>query len=293
MYYRWLIPEVLSKYDKVLYLDCDIAVTADVAKLYDTPLGDSYIAAANNFLRDNLINHVKNRLGLPLDEYYNSGVLVINCKRWIENNIKNKCVECLKSYDKLACPDQDVLNVVCRGKVVRLDDRWNYQWHHRFPDARTGKFTLDYQERYDRLSGGIPYIIHYTSWVKPWNSPNRVFAEYFWKYCRNTSFYEAIVYMNTSNSGGSQKSKNKVSSSEEERRIRNQIAETEKSLTYKLSRLISLVPRKIKGYDYSPIPSEGAGVNAMQARLEEIYNSRSFMLAAKILRLPKKILGKK
>lgn len=294
MYYRWLIPEVLSLYDKVLYLDCDIAVNADVAKLYDTPLGDSYVAAANNFLRDNLINHVNNRLRLPLEEYFNSGVLVMNCKKWIENNLKNKCVQCLKSYDKLACPDQDVLNVVCRGKIVKLDDRWNYQWHHRFPDARTGKFTLDYQARFDKLSGGVPYIIHFTSWVKPWNSPNRAFAEYFWKYCRNTGFYEAIIFMNTSDSGSNQKNTTNVKKpSEEEKRIRNEIAETEKSITYKLSRLISFLPRKMKKYDYSPIPSEGAGVEAMQARLDEIHNSRSFVLAEKILKLPKKILGKK
>lgn len=294
MYYRWLAPEILSMYDKVLYLDCDIVVNADVSKLYDTPLGSSYIAAANNFLRDNLINHVTNRLGLPLEEYYNSGVLVINCKKWIEDNLKNKCIQCLKSYDKLACPDQDVLNVICRGRIVKLDDRWNYQWHHRFPDARTGKFTLDYRERYDKLSDGVPYIIHFTSWVKPWNSPNRAYAEYFWKYCRNTSFYEAVVFMNTSNSGDGSKKKTGVKKpSEEERRIRNEIAETEKSITYKLSRFISFLPRKIKKYDYSPIPSEGAGVSAMQARLDEIHSSRSFMLAEKILKLPKKILGKK
>lgn len=310
MYYRWLIPEVLSKYDKVLYLDCDIVVNTDIARLYDIPLGDNYVAAANNFLRDNLINHVSNRLGLPLEEYYNSGVLVMNCKKWIENNLKNRCIECLRSYDKLACPDQDVLNVVCRGRILKLDDNWNFQWHHQFPDARTGTFTLDYKARYDKLTAAVPDIIHYTSWVKPWNSPERAFAEYFWRYCRETDFYEAVIFMNLGNAGlkpgglpGSKVKGKKANaavyiassarSSEDERRIRNTIAETEKSVTYKLSRLISLIPRKLKKYDYSPIPPEGAGAAALQARLDEIYNSRSFVLAEKILKLPKKILGKK
>ena len=311
MYYRWLIPEVLSKYDKVLYLDCDIVVNTDISRLYDIPLGDNYVAAANNFLRDNLINHVSNRLGLPLEEYYNSGMLVMNCKKWIGNSLKNKCIECLRSYDKLACPDQDVLNVVCRGKILKLDDKWNFQWHHQFPDARTGTFTLDYKERYDRLTKSVPDIIHYTSWVKPWNSPERAFAEYFWRYCRETNFYEAVIFMNLGNAemkpgelpGRKTKGKRSnsaavviasgVRSSEDERRIRNTIAETEKSITYKLSRLISLIPRKLKKYDYSPVPPEGAGAQALQARLDEIYNSRSFVLAEKILRLPKKILKKK
>lgn len=294
MYYRWLIPEVLSKYDKVLYLDCDIIVNTDIAQLYDTPLKGNYVAAANNFLRDNLINHVSNRLGLPLEEYYNSGVLVINCNKWIENNLKNKCIECLRSYDKLACPDQDVLNVVCKGKILQLEDKWNFQWHHQFPDARTGTFTLDYGTRYEKLMRSIPNIIHYTSWIKPWNSPERVYSEHFWKYCRQTFFYESIIFMNVRVKGkksiGNARS---VKSSEEERRIRNTIAETEKSITYKLSRIISFIPRKLKKYDYSLIPPEGAGVAALQARLDEIYNSRSFVLAEKILRLPKKILKRK
>lgn len=310
MYYRWLIPEVLSKYDKVLYLDCDIVVNTDIARLYDIPLGDNYVAAANNFLRDNLINHVSNRLGLPLEEYYNSGILLMNCKKWIENNLKNRCIECLKSYDKLACPDQDVLNVVCRGKILKLDDKWNFQWHHQFSDARTGTFTLDYKARYDKLTAAVPDIIHYTSWVKPWNSPERAFAEYFWRYCRETDFYESVVFMNLGNAGlkpgelPGRKTKGKKAntavyiastarSSEDEHRIRNTIAETERSVTYKLSRLISLIPRKLKKYDYSPIPPEGAGAAALQARLDEIYNSRSFVLAKKILKLPKKILRKK
>ncbi|MBD5383710.1 MAG: glycosyltransferase [Ruminococcaceae bacterium] len=294
MYYRWLIPEVLSKYDKVLYLDCDIVVNADISRLYDIPLGDNYVAAANNFLRDNLTNHVSNRLGLPLEEYYNSGVLVMNCKKWIENNLKNKCIECLRSYDKLACPDQDVLNVVCSGKILKLDDKWNFQWHHQFPDARTGAFTLNYKERYDKLTNSVPHIIHFTSWVKPWSSPNRVFAEYFWRYCRKNDFYEEILFTNLSAAP-----KNEKSASINQKKInslRLHIDETHKSFTYKLSRLISWLPRKVKGYDYTPVcgsnESESKQIESLESLVNEINNSRSFKLALKITAFPRWVRSK-
>lgn len=296
MYYRWLIPEVLSKYEKVLYLDCDIVVNADVAQLYDFPLGDNYVAAAANFLRGNLKNHVENRLGLALDEYYNSGVLLINCKKWIEKKLKAACIECLSSYERLSCPDQDVLNIVCKGKIAVIEDKWNFQWHHQFPDAVTNTFICDYAKRYEKLIHTVPNIIHFTSWVKPWSSPERAFGEYFWKYCRRSDFYEIILFANLAGASSNTKKLSKSSAlkiSPEEKRIREEIVKTEKSITYKLSRFINFIPRKIKKYDYSPIPPEGSGSEAVQTRLDEIYNSGSFRLAEKLLKLPKKLLRKK
>ena len=59
MYFRWLIPEIFSKYDKVLYLDCDLVVRRNIGELYETNIHDNYIGAINNFLRSNLENYVK------------------------------------------------------------------------------------------------------------------------------------------------------------------------------------------------------------------------------------------
>lgn len=47
-YYRLLLPELLTEYSRVLYLDGDMIALTDVAELYHTELGESYIAACRD-----------------------------------------------------------------------------------------------------------------------------------------------------------------------------------------------------------------------------------------------------
>ncbi|MCL2374330.1 MAG: hypothetical protein FWC65_03705, partial [Treponema sp.] len=44
-YFRFLIPELLSDYQKAIYLDCDMIVCTDIAELFDTNL-ENYLLAA-------------------------------------------------------------------------------------------------------------------------------------------------------------------------------------------------------------------------------------------------------
>jgi hypothetical protein len=48
MYYRILIPEILSQYEKAVYLDCDLILKDDVANLYNVELSDNILAAVIN-----------------------------------------------------------------------------------------------------------------------------------------------------------------------------------------------------------------------------------------------------
>ncbi len=280
MYYRWLIPEILSMYNKVIYLDCDLVVNRDIA--------DLYVAAVNNFLRDNLVNHVENRLGLGLNNYFNSGVLKFNCKAWINANLKNKCIACLKSYNKLPCPDQDVLNLVCKGRIYKLNDTWNFQWHHQFKDARKGKFVCDYDKRFNNLLLTKPSIIHFTSFLKPWEHPERAFSEYFWNYCRNSDFYEMILFANIQNADLNKKR----TESGESVKLRNKLNKLKHSYTYKIACFINFIPRKIKGYNFAEIPPVGCGQKELKKCINSIYNSRSFKIANKITAIFRKIKSK-
>lgn len=301
MYYRWLIPEVLSMYDKVVYLDCDLVVEKDIANLYDISIGNNFVGAVNNFLRDNLYSHVCNRLRLDVPQYYNSGVLTMNCRAWINRNLKNLCIKRLAVYGKLPCPDQDVLNIVCKGKIFRLNDRWNFQWHHQFSEVTKGDLMLDYQQRFSSIKRRGAWIIHYTSQIKPWNHPEKSFAEIFWRYCRSTLFYESILFENiksivSDKKGGSVKKHSKSTKQTEIERLKKHLEETKKSFTYKLSRLISWLPRKLKGYDYSPVCGAEAGeskqLDSLNRAVYELHNSRSFKLAYKLTALPRKIREK-
>lgn len=247
MYFRWLIPEIFCKYDKILYLDCDLVAQRDIAELYEQKIHDNYLGAVNNFLRDNLQDYVINKLELNTDQYYNSGVLLININEFILNKVKNKCIQLLKEKEKLACPDQDIINIVCKGKICKIDDIWNFQWHHQFSDAYKGIFVDNYEMRYEQLLFGKPGIIHYTSFIKPWKNPERKYAEIFWGYCRKTIFYEEILFYGISYK--LQTSKELQKNQEMKKQLDNlqyHLDETRKSKSYKIGRIITFLPRWIR-----------------------------------------------
>lgn len=181
MYYRILIPEILKDFDKAVYLDCDLVLLADVSKLYDVELGESIIAASvNNIVSDNMKSYLANTLNIPEEKYFNSGVLVINCRKFREQGIKERCFEILNTAARLSCPDQDILNLSCLDRVLYLGREWNFQ---------VGSGAYNSYEKY-RLPKNI---VHYTSGVKPWNTEGLEAGEPFWKYARLCPYYEEIL----------------------------------------------------------------------------------------------------
>lgn len=182
MYYRIVIPDVLKQYDKAVYLDCDMVLERDVADLYKIDLDDNILAAViNDIVSDYMISYLDTTLKLSTAEYFNSGVLVINNKAFISESIKDKCIEYLNTIERIQCPDQDILNLTCRGKVLLLGNEWNYQ-------VGSGMYSAREMYLRDDLC-----IIHYTTGVKPWNSKEVDLSERFFKYARNCPFYEQIL----------------------------------------------------------------------------------------------------
>lgn len=197
MYYRLLIPEILTQYDKVLYLDCDIVLNKDAAELFDTDIGDKIIGAVNNFVNNDMIKYLSETMKISPEKYINSGVLLMNCDKFILNNVKQKCFYQLNKHSELLCPDQDIINIVCSDRIKYLDDRWNFQWHHQWMNkfGEGAKLISAYQKRYNKIKNDF-WLIHYTSGRKPWSYPELNFADIFWKYARTSDFYETILYRN-------------------------------------------------------------------------------------------------
>lgn len=203
-YFRFFIQDIMPDYDKVVYLDSDLTVLADVAELYDTPMGNNLLAAvrdadsAGAFNGDctdyRLYQLNEMKLEKPFD-YFNAGVLIISISEM------RKCFE-VDEVVKFAASkkwhflDQDVLNMLCEGRVTFLDMAWNVMM-----DWKIGTMSrmdaimhaphwlyLDYMR-----SRNAPKIVHYAGIQKPWKCANCDFAEYFWQYARMTSFYEPLV----------------------------------------------------------------------------------------------------
>lgn len=153
-YYRYILPNILNIYNKIIYLDCDLIVKSNLKCLYDTDIEHYYIAAVGDVLADESIN----RLGV--NNYYNSGVLLLNLKKMRDDNISERLfLFTKKNSDTVLWPDQDAINVVMQDKIFPLDKKWN---------AQVGEYPPCYTSGFNKI-GKEANIIHYIGNMKPWN----------------------------------------------------------------------------------------------------------------------------
>lgn len=189
-YYRFKIPSLLPNLDKVLYLDCDIVVNSDISELYNTNIDDYYVGGIPE-----VFNHYhKERLEIIGNYYYiNAGVLLINTKKWREDNIESKLFEYAMNPEReIVFQDQDVLNEVLKYNIRYIPLCWNLQHDVLFEkDA----YLINEEEKNQALEN--PKLVHFTHKYKPWNykCQNR-FRKLYYKYLRQTPWkkdYYSII----------------------------------------------------------------------------------------------------
>ncbi|MFC3608564.1 glycosyltransferase family 8 protein [Stutzerimonas tarimensis] len=152
MYYRLSIPDVIDA-DIVLYLDCDVLVRKPLAYLFDLDLTGYYIAAvANPFFTRDLVSS---------EDYFNSGVMVVNCRKWKSEGVAARAIKMIAEYgDRLDMPDQDALNMVFGGGWYRLAFKYNSQMSC---FLRLGEGEVPADMICD------PIIVHFSSSNKQWH----------------------------------------------------------------------------------------------------------------------------
>ena len=109
-YYRFFIETAFPQYDKAIYLDCDVILLNDIAKLYDTDVSDYLVGAVYEQNTDRspvFTSYVEEIIGIPHNTYFNSGVMVMNLAKFREEKVQEKFLWMLDKYhfDSLA-PDQ-------------------------------------------------------------------------------------------------------------------------------------------------------------------------------------------
>ena len=176
IFFRLFIPEMFPEYDKGIYLDSDIVVPGDIAELYEVDLGGNLIGACqDNSIRDipELIAYTDRGVGVGIDRYINSGVLLMNLKELRKRHLERRFLELLATYhfDNIA-PDQDYLNVLCHGKITYLDASWDAMPVQSKPPMEN------------------PRLIHYNLFAKPWCYDGIPYEDYFWYYASESPFYE-------------------------------------------------------------------------------------------------------
>jgi lipopolysaccharide biosynthesis glycosyltransferase len=176
-YYKLMLPAYLpGTLDKVLWLDCDMIVTGNIADLWGLELGDHALLAAQDlaipFIGSPFGVAAYKELGLPPQaKYFNSAVMVINVNWWRQHDLTGKVLAYLKNHNRsVFLWDQDGLNAVLVGQWGELDPRWNQI------ASICGRsfFKAEHlsRETYQQLIKD-PWIVHYAGNFKPWSYENK------------------------------------------------------------------------------------------------------------------------
>ena len=181
IYYRLFIQNEFPQYDKALYIDSDVVLVDDIAKLYNRELGDHLLGVVRDgvveYGPEILREYVKNFVCVPVEQYFNSGVLVMNLKEMRKAKIEERFLYLIEKYNiDTVAPDQDYLNVLCQGRTLMIPEAWD-----KMPD----------------FCGGYPdindlHLIHYNMFRKPWHYADVAYQEAFWKYAKQTSYYDTL-----------------------------------------------------------------------------------------------------
>ena len=200
-YYRFLIQDLLPYYDKVAYLDSDLIIKGDIAELFRIDLGSNLVGAVRDADYLGMLNQKDGRrlaysyevleMENPYD-YFQAGVLLLNTQalrsaipvqRWLEAAQDTRYI-----YN-----DQDILNRYCQGRVTYLDFSWNvmHDGSNRIVNAISYAPAEVFRNYAD--SRNNENIIHYAGIDKPWTIRTCDRADEYWKYARQTPFYEFLV----------------------------------------------------------------------------------------------------
>ena len=123
MYFRFIIPEILSEEKQVVYLDADIICLKNADELFDVDLKEDIIGAVLDI--DRVAKKKEKIFNLEENSYFNSGMLIINIKQWNRYNVLSKVIKILKCNFEYMHPDQDALNLVLKDKVKYLRKIFN------------------------------------------------------------------------------------------------------------------------------------------------------------------------
>ncbi len=199
-YYRFYIPEIFHQYDRVLYLDCDLIVDADISNLLEISIDDElaicclspYILSKINQENDKdyPISYFKNTLKMPEPkDYFNAGVLMFNLKKMREKGIQQKLFDALKEIQEPKLQDQDILNSVFsqNGGVKIIDQRYNMTRSYRITMKRL--FWNDMKRKLGLLKkeSQLYYIYHYVGKTKPWQADG-IDSNLFYFYAKKIPF---------------------------------------------------------------------------------------------------------
>lgn len=171
---KMFFPIVLEEHiDRLIYIDSDTIVNGSLKPLLTYDMAGKPIAMAYDSLGLRHAQLIGNR---KTDGYFNAGVILFDVSRWKGLN----CTEQIARYARdmrshYISPDQDLLNIVLRGKIALLPPAYNLQPIHLICSRLEYRFLFRpktyYEEKEIEEAVRNPSIYHFFRFLGefPWH----------------------------------------------------------------------------------------------------------------------------
>ena len=205
-YYRFYLSEIFMNYDRILYLDSDLIVNADISAYIDMDFEDKLaICSSSPYIKNKVlqgddpdypVSYFTEVLKMPNpDEYFNAGVVLYNLKKMREMDIQQKLFDTLKEIPEPKLQDQDILNSVFsrNGGVKLISNFYNNTATIRMTPNRL--LLESVKKKVGIKANHCFYIYHYVGKVKPWQRDG-VDSGLFLQYAYKSPFFDDIIEAN-------------------------------------------------------------------------------------------------
>ena len=205
-YTRVLIPEIVNNTNRVIILDSgDLMANKDLSELYYFDIGDNYFVFS---LEDIAGTFDRYTIFGRSNFYPNSGVCLVNVRKFREDNLYQKAIYASFAYEELHCPYQDILLVISHFKFKYWPLNYNCpQFFESDEQLKEGKTDTVWINNFMKLQKNSPLkyttneiidaakgpVINHLYHTKPYqNSANRKFMERFREYAKMTGVIDEI-----------------------------------------------------------------------------------------------------
>jgi lipopolysaccharide biosynthesis glycosyltransferase len=175
-YLRLFAPALVNKgVKKLIYFDVDMIVKSDISQLWDIDLKGHTMAAVLDVGKTvgcvwgGIPNYKE--LGLPADaKYFNSGLMIIDCEQWVDQNIPEKVFKAMEdNIEHVNYADQYGLNVVFAQDWLEIDPLWNWFANNYHPNPKCIHF-LDIKPFYKSYNSDPEFRKEFFKYLEmtPW-----------------------------------------------------------------------------------------------------------------------------
>ena len=203
---RVLLPQIVNNTNKIIILDsADIIAQKDLSELYFFDIEDNYFALSLEFAAGNFNQYY---IFLRNNFYFNSGVCLVNIRKFREDNLYKRAFFAGIAYNHLPCPYQDIFLMISNYKFKYWPLNYNAPQFFKTDKEmkektykasafgswlESQKKTIFRYSKEELMNAALNPVIVHLYFNKPYlNSANRRFTKMWIEYSKLAGVYSEI-----------------------------------------------------------------------------------------------------